>query len=302
MVWRLASRQLQLKLPQEQWVNCVAFSVDGKSLAVACGRYKPESWKDPVPRELPGEVKVYDPVTGRLKASLRHEHGSYAVAFSPDGRWLVSGGGRYGAGPKDPGAEVFVWDARTWQRVDSLKGLSARVLTLAFSPDGKALAVGDGGGTVRLYAPPAQAPHKTLSVQRGHVSSLAFSPDGALLVRTDAVGDVALWDVAGGGRLHPPYQGNHDEANVGGGAGGVLFHPDGRALGISNEGGEDPRARFVLWGLTSGVKEDTWGCHGHVTSQAISPRGNLLATGLSRAGTRNDETIHGVVLWQLPPR
>jgi WD40 repeat protein len=39
-VWDVATFQERLSLPLEQWANGVAFSPDGKSLAVACGRYK----------------------------------------------------------------------------------------------------------------------------------------------------------------------------------------------------------------------------------------------------------------------
>jgi len=72
------------------------------------------------------------------------------------------------------------------------------VISLAFSPDDKALAVGTDVGTVTLWEIETG---KQLASYRGHtnpVRSLAFSPDGKTLATGGADRTVRLWDVATG--------------------------------------------------------------------------------------------------------
>src|SRR5690348_9997317 len=73
-----------------------------------------------------------------LRATLRGHAGSViAVAFSPDGKQLASGGGELAA----PG-EIKLWDVPTGKERAALKGHPSQVECLAFSPDGGTLASG----------------------------------------------------------------------------------------------------------------------------------------------------------------
>ncbi len=71
----------------------------------------------------------------------------YAVALSPDGKWVAAGG--YAAGGEDP---VYIFEAATGRLVTRLGRLGNVILHLAFSPDGSRLAASLGGGEgVRLW-------------------------------------------------------------------------------------------------------------------------------------------------------
>jgi WD40 repeat protein len=306
IVWEVGSYKQRLNLPQEQWANAVAFSPDGKLLAVALGRYN-DTGKDDFDgyRDAPGEVRVYDAATGKLKETLEHKLAVYALAFSPDGKLLATAGGEPLRNLEDEPSDAvaFLWDTQTWRKKASLKGLRDRVPALAFSADGKTLAVADGAyddederkhpskrrGVVRLYEPPAEKPKGKLLAQPFRVRWLAFLADGSLLVWSGVDGELALWDPKKGARKdeEAPYRGRYD-AN-----GAVCLSPDRKTLAIATGGPVDhPRpAPVSVWDLASGKevlswKEDRPG----IGALAISPDGKLLATGGK------------VKVWALPRR
>ena len=141
-----------------------------------------------------------------------HTKSANAVAFSPDNRWLASGG-------KDN--VIKIWDLATGNVLRTLYGHTSNVNALAVSPDGKLLASGSGdindkrdlgtftqggvvGGaednTVRIWSVQTG---QQLQVLRGHelpVGAVAFSNDGHSL--TSVSGDaVKVWDVSAGTEL-----------------------------------------------------------------------------------------------------
>src|ERR1051326_5516898 len=80
---------------------------------------------------------------------FRHSGSIYSLAYSADGRYLVTGN----AGRRTllDDASVVVWDAVTGQRVRSWSGHAHVVRSVAFSPDSKRVVVVNGYGTVHLY-------------------------------------------------------------------------------------------------------------------------------------------------------
>jgi WD40 repeat protein len=128
-------------------VRRVAFSPDGQRLAAATDAAKR------VMTLGSGEITMWDLKTGRTALTLRgHPRAVCAVAFSPDGRRLVSAGA-------DPWLRM--WEPTTGQEILNLEPRHFDCINdVTFSPDGTRLASASCDGTVILWngSPPDAAP------------------------------------------------------------------------------------------------------------------------------------------------
>jgi WD40 repeat protein len=115
-----------------------AFSTDLR--AFAAGSRNPAN---PFDRSL-GSIRIYDAATGQVRQSFRgHAGGPNALAFSPDGQRLASGGADNA---------VMVWDLVRASEARRLLGHARPISDVAFSPDGTLLASAGDDGDVKLWA------------------------------------------------------------------------------------------------------------------------------------------------------
>ncbi|GAA6618056.1 eIF2A-related protein [Scytonema sp. NUACC26] len=153
------------------------------------------------------------------------------------------------------------------------------VLSVAFSPDGKLLALGDTNGEIRLYQ---VSDWKQLLTCKGHsnwVVSLAFSPDGSTLASGSTDFSVKLWDISTGECLQT-LRGHIYEVWS------VVFSPNGDIL-VS--GSDDQTMK--LWSVQTGECLRTFQGHtSWVCSVVFSKDGQTLFSG------SDDHTIR---LWDI---
>ena len=206
------------------------FSADGRTLAVVT-RTRLTLW-DTSDR---GRLDLLATMTGSA-------HFSPALAFSPDGRTLVS---------SSVDRTLTLWNltgrARpTW--LATLAGHNYSPIAAAVSPDGRTLVSGSTDNTAVLWnVIDRSRPHRLATLTgSGSLGSLDFSPDGRTLAAADGDRAVALWDLtdlSGPVRLATMrgFGGTPDE---------VLFKPDGRTVAVTAYDRYNERATVSLWSLT----------------------------------------------------
>lgn len=165
-----------LRIPRTlESIHALQFAEDGQHLIAGGG----DSGRR-------GGGLVIDVDTGEVSRQLiGHQDAVYAVAASPNGKWLATAG---------YDRQIVIWDLAKGTVAHRLRGHNGAIFTLAFSKDGNVLASGSADDTVKLWRVADGARLDTLSQAQGAIRSLLFSPTGDQLIAGSADRCVRVWN------------------------------------------------------------------------------------------------------------
>lgn len=163
-----------------------------------------------------------------IKHELAHRDRARAVAYSPDGRYVATGGetiilwdsqtqtklarfphpARVSYLDFTPDskslvacygdAQLLVWNVEEREQQFSFVGHSKPVRAVAYSPNGKLIASAGDDQSIILWDTALGLKNTVLSEHRTRISALEFSPDGRRLISTDLHGETIIWEIATG--------------------------------------------------------------------------------------------------------
>jgi WD40 repeat protein len=261
-------------------VGAVVFTPDGRTL---------------VSGDWDNIIRFWDVDTGKLKTTIQTTCAVFALAISPDGKLLASGG----RNNDHPENNLELWELPNGEPRGLLKGHTDAVFSLAFSPNSLVLASGGGDYTVRVWDPQNGVLKQTLQGEApvtGQVPRLAFFPRGLQLAIVGLFNDpdICLLDIPSGATRKVFAEFTHY----------VAISPDGTTLAVGSGGDDTPGEVELLDAVSGNPKRILKGPEGHAGSLTFSPDSKMLATGsvtyTDAQGHHQKHSQLGVVyLWPL---
>ncbi len=209
----------------DKWIRGIAISPDQTRVATVADDMQCKVW-EVASGDLLATLSDHQPLTPHHFPSML-----YAVAISPDGKWLATG---------DRVGHIAIWDATTFAKVGELEtpGMytwdpkarrhsTGGIRALRFSPDSQFLAVGGVGrignidhldGPARLEVFRLPAAERTLELEdnkkKGLIEQIAWSPDAKWILTAggDHNGFITIYDAESGELLHQDRQDGHIHA------------------------------------------------------------------------------------------
>jgi len=279
-LWNVATGEEVAAFPARSSIGGVAFSPDGKRLALA-GKDMVELWDVQArkavrvlrPRFSPqfarslayspdgqriavaysdNTIQVWGPETHQPDVIIQGKASAYGLAFSPDSCRLAAA---------NDNRSVTLWDAATGAELSTFRGHTVWALAVAFSPDGQRLVSSAADGTVKVWDATTSNP----LVLREAALRLALSADGQRLAAVDGRDTLRLWNATTGELI----------LTLNAQTQSLAFRRDGQRLVLA---GPDALVK-VLETTTGRVILTLRGHIGHVMTAVYGPDGQWILSG-----------------------
>jgi WD40 repeat protein len=176
-----------------------------------------------------GEVRLWRAGNGEPIATLEHDHEVYALAFSPDGKVLLTVSARLSPGKaRRDGGLIQLWDSRTGKSIGRAWRAQEELERLSFRPDGKEILAIQTDRAVTWDVATGKQRHVFAHPHSGRVKVAAWSPDGKHVLtaggaggRNVGLGLLHIWDAETGQPACAPVLHPHDVESL-------ALSPDGR--------------------------------------------------------------------------
>jgi WD40 repeat protein len=255
--------------------------------------------RQPIIQQQPVLSPSDKPPGTTLEICRGHSEAVLSVGWSPDGRYIVSGGedrtaqvweantgrriiaykghsvwlrsvgwspdGRYIVSGGGDGAQV--WEANTGNRITNYGGHNVMVTSVAWSPDGKYIVSGGDDNTAQVWEANTGKRITSFNPYTDLVTSVAWSPDGKYIVSGGDGPTVKVWEVATG-NLITEYTGINGWVNI-------AWSPDGKYIVTG-----DYHIRVHVWEANTGKRITNYEGHKYGVSSAVwSPDGKYIVSG-----------------------
>lgn len=244
-IWDATTGDVQFRaITHDSIVQSVTFNPAGTQVA-ACG--------------MDGQVKLIDVQTGQVTPGVTHPSGVTAVSWTADGRQVATGNSRGMITWSDLGAD---------SKLDQLQGDIDEVISLAWSPDGRQLAVTTANQFLVQIWDMESKRQVTEPLRHSHgILSIAWSSDGKRLATGSLDETLKIWNLPDG-REDLTLRGHLD------GIYSVAWGPDDRQIA---SGGQEGTTK--IWDTTNDQESLVLPGGKRMTALAWSHDGQRLATG-----------------------
>jgi WD40 repeat protein len=271
-IWDVSSGNcLRVLQGHTSGVMCVRYSPDGQLLASGCRDGSIRLWSDYLSHDRHPKPDSINP-----SAKLLHGHTDFVwnIAFSPDGRFLVSGS-RDGT--------LRLWNVQDGRSIHVFEGHKHDVYGLAISGDSQSLVSAGKDQTARLWHLQSGRNLKTLRGHTGGIHSLSLSSDDQILASSGQNEMIQLWRLQPDGTLSSfhPYKIFSSPTRQISALSTVSFSP----VSASSPSGVNQTLAInrhdesiALWNIQTG-QLDRWSAHNAaVWTVLFSPEGQILAS------------------------
>jgi WD40 repeat protein len=222
--------------------DSISFTPDGKMIAAG-------GWD--------ASILVWSTADGQAQSPAISNFYGHAAPFSPDGKTIAGGSGNNAA----------IWDVVSHRVLHTYSGHTDKVLTVAFSKDGKSLVSGGNDHMVYIWDVAGNQPGRQLAGHTDEVYSVAFSTDGKWAASASFDRTVIVWDVGSGHPVKTLTGANKMNA--------VIFSADDAWLATSGWDGN-----VTVWDTSTWQAVRVFPGDGQiVTSIAFSPDDKLIVSG-----------------------